>query len=309
MSGVEISFTAVAVLVSLALLFDFMNGFHDAANSIATIVSTRVLKPHQAVIWAAVFNVLAYFIFELKVASTIGKGTIDAAIVDHFVVFGALIGAIIWNVITWYYGIPSSSSHALVGGLVGAAVAKSGPGALIWGGVGKIVAFIFIAPLLGFLAGGLLMVAVSWACNRTSPTKVDRLFRRLQLFSAAAHGGITGVPGWVVAACYAAMGLGTMFGGWRIVKTMGQKITKLNQPKGFAANSAGAMTLFLATGLGIPVSTTHTITGAIMGVGATGGVKKVRWTVAGGIVWAWVLTIPATALISAAAWWIGELIL
>ena len=335
MSGVEINLTAVVVLVSLALLFDFMNGFHDAANSIATIVSTRVLKPHQAVIWAAVFNVLAYFIFELKVASTIGKGTIDAAIVDHFVVFGALIGAIIWNVITWYYGIPSSSSHALVGGLVGAAVAKSGPGALIWGGVGKIVAFIFIAPLLGFLAGGLLMVAVSWACNRTSPTKVDRLFRRLQLFSAAAyslgHGGNDaqktigiiwmlliaagmaktgdGVPGWVVAACYAAMGLGTMFGGWRIVKTMGQKITKLNQPKGFAANSAGAMTLFLATGLGIPVSTTHTITGAIMGVGATGGVKKVRWTVAGGIVWAWVLTIPATALISAAAWWIGELIL
>jgi PiT family inorganic phosphate transporter len=178
MSGVEINLTAVVVLVSLALLFDFMNGFHDAANSIATIVSTRVLKPHQAVVWAAVFNVLAYFIFELKVASTIGKGTIDAAIVDHFVVFGALIGAISWNVITWYYGIPSSSSHALVGGLVGAAVAKSGPGALIWGGVGKIVAFIFIAPLLGFLVGGLLMVAVSWACNRTSSTKVDRLSRR-----------------------------------------------------------------------------------------------------------------------------------
>ena len=335
MSGVEINLTAVVVLVSLALLFDFMNGFHDAANSIATIVSTRVLKPHQAVVWAAVFNVLAYFIFELKVASTIGKGTIDAAIVDHFVVFGALIGAISWNVITWYYGIPSSSSHALVGGLVGAAVAKSGPGALIWGGVGKIVAFIFIAPLLGFLVGGLLMVAVSWACNRTSPTKVDRLFRRLQLLSAAAyslgHGGNDaqktigiiwmlliaagmaktgeGVPGWVVAACYAAMGLGTMFGGWRIVKTMGQRITILNQPKGFAANSAGAMTLFLATALGIPVSTTHTITGSIMGVGATGGVKKVRWTVAGGIVWAWVLTIPATALIAAIAWWIGELVL
>ncbi|MBK6402513.1 MAG: inorganic phosphate transporter [Rhodocyclaceae bacterium] len=335
MSGIEISLTAVVVLVSLALLFDFMNGFHDAANSIATIVSTRVLKPHQAVVWAAVFNVVAYFIFELKVASTIGKGTIDASIVDHFVVFGALIGAIAWNVITWYYGIPSSSSHALVGGLVGAAIAKSGPGALIWGGVGKIIAFIFIAPLLGFLVGGLLMVAVSWACNRTSPTKVDRLFRRLQLLSAAAyslgHGGNDaqktigiiwmlliaagmsktgeGVPGWVVMACYAAMGLGTMFGGWRIVKTMGQRITKLNQPKGFAANSAGAATLFLATAMGIPVSTTHTITGSIMGVGATGGVKKVRWTVAGGIVWAWILTIPATALIAAMAWWLGQLLL
>ena len=335
MSGVEISFTAVAVLVSLALLFDFMNGFHDAANSIATIVSTRVLKPHQAVIWAAVFNVLAYFIFELKVASTIGKGTIDAAIVDHFVVFGALIGAIIWNVITWYYGIPSSSSHALVGGLVGAAVAKSGPGALIWGGVGKIVAFIFIAPLLGFLAGGLLMVAVSWACNRTSPTKVDRLFRRLQLFSAAAyslgHGGNDaqktigiiwmlliaagmaktgdGVPGWVVAACYAAMGLGTMFGGWRIVKTMGNRITKLNQARGFCANTGGAITLFMATAFGIPVSTTHTITGAIAGVGSTRGARRVRWGVAGGIVWAWILTIPCSAAMAAAAWYLGTLIL
>jgi PiT family inorganic phosphate transporter len=335
MAGVEISVMTIVVLVTLALLFDFMNGFHDAANSIATIVSTRVLKPHQAVIWAAVFNVIAYFIFELKVATTIGKGTIDASIVDHYIVFGALIGAIIWNVITWYYGIPSSSSHALVGGLVGAALAKAGPGALVWGGVGKIIAFIFIAPLLGFFIGGFLMVGVSWACNRTPPKKVDSLFRRLQLLSAAAyslgHGGndaqktigiiwmlliaagmsrsSDGIPGWVVAACYAAMGLGTMFGGWRIVKTMGQKITKLNQPKGFAANSAGAMTLFLATALGIPVSTTHTITGSIMGVGATGGVRKVRWTVAGGIVWAWVLTIPATALMGAIAWWLGELLL
>ena len=335
MPGTEINLSAILLLVGLALLFDFMNGFHDAANSIATIVSTRVLKPHQAVLWAAAFNVIAYFIFELKVASTIGKGTIDPAIVDHYVVFGALIGAIIWNIITWYYGIPSSSSHALVGGLVGAALAKSGPGALIWGGVGKIVAFIFIAPLLGFLVGGLLMVVVSWACNRTAPRKVDRLFRRLQLLSAAAyslgHGGNDAqktigiiwmllisagisnsgdsIPGWVVAACYTAMGLGTMFGGWRIVRTMGQKITKLNQPRGFAANSAGAMTLFLASALGIPVSTTHTITGSIMGVGATNGMKKVRWTVAGGIAWAWVLTIPATALISAIAWFLGELLL
>ncbi|MDR2000723.1 MAG: inorganic phosphate transporter [Zoogloeaceae bacterium] len=335
MSGVEIGLTTVAVLVGLALLFDFMNGFHDAANSIATIVSTRVLKPHQAVIWAAVFNVLAYFIFELKVASTIGKGTVDANIVDHYIVFGALISAIIWNLITWYYGIPSSSSHALVGGLVGAALIKSGPAALLWGGIGKIIAFIFIAPLLGFLVGGFLMVAVSWVCNRTSPRKVDSIFRRLQLLSAAAyslgHGGNDAqktigiiwmlliaagisksgdsVPVWVVASCYAAMGLGTMFGGWRIVKTMGQKITKLNQPKGFAANSAGALTLFLATIMGIPVSTTHTITGSIMGVGATGGVKKVRWTVAGGIVWAWILTIPATALLGAIAWLLGEALL
>ena len=335
MQGMEISFTIIVVLVGLALLFDFMNGFHDAANSIATIVSTRVLKPYQAVIWAAVFNAVAYFLFELKVASTIGKGTIDASIVDHYVIFGALIGAIVWNVITWYYGIPSSSSHALVGGLVGAAVAKAGPGALVWSGVGKIVAFIFIAPLLGFLMGTIIMIAVSWLCNRTAPRKVDRTFRRLQLVSAAAyslgHGGNDAqktigiiwmlliaagmtngsdhVPGWVVASCYAAMGFGTMFGGWRIVKTMGQKITKLNQPKGFAANSAGAVTLFLATGLGIPVSTTHTITGSIMGVGATGGVKKVRWTVAGGIVWAWILTIPASAIMAAIAWMVGRAVL
>ena len=335
MSGLENSLTTIIVLVALALVFDFMNGFHDAANSIATVVSTRVLKPYQAVIWAAAFNVIAYFVFELKVASTIGKGTIDANIVDQYVIFGALIGAIIWNIITWDYGIPSSSSHALVGGLVGAALAKAGPSALILSGVGKIIAFIVIAPVLGFLMGGIIMVVVSWLCNGTSPSKVDRVFRRLQLLSAAAyslgHGGNDAqktigiiwmlliaagttpanadVPGWVVASCYAAMGLGTMFGGWRIVRTMGQRITKLNQPRGFSANSAGAITLFLASGLGIPVSTTHTITGAIMGVGATGGIRKVRWTVAGGIVWAWILTIPATALISALAWWVGRLVL
>jgi inorganic phosphate transporter, PiT family len=335
MAGLEISLGVIILLVFLALAFDFMNGFHDAANSIATIVSTRVLKPGQAVLWAAFFNAVAYFIFELKVAGTIGKGTIDANIVDHYVIFGALIGAIAWNIITWYYGIPSSSSHALVGGLVGAALAKSGPSSLVWAGVGKIVAFIFIAPLLGFIMGGMLMVIVSWLCNRQTPRKVDRLFRRLQLLSAAAYslghggndaqktigiiwmlliaaglsGGNDGVPGWVVASCYAAMGLGTMFGGWRIVRTMGQKITKLNQPRGFAANSAGAATLFLATAMGIPVSTTHTITGAIMGVGSTGGIRKVRWNVAGGIVWAWILTIPATALIAAIAWWLGTLFL
>jgi PiT family inorganic phosphate transporter len=335
MQGVQISLSVVVVLVGLALIFDFMNGFHDAANSIATIVSTRVLKPQQAVVWASVFNVIAIFVFQLKVASTIGKGTIDASIVDHYVVFGALIGAIVWNLITWYYGIPSSSSHALIGGLVGAAMAKSGPGSLIWSGVGKTVLFIFVSPILGFLLGAVLMIAVSWLCNRASPRRVDKIFRRMQLLSAAAyslgHGGNDAqktigiiwmlliaagmsnpndsVPTWVIGCCYLSMGLGTMFGGWRIVRTMGQRITKLNQASGFCANSGGALTLFLATFLGIPVSTTHTITGAITGVGATHGTKKVRWGVAGGIVWAWILTIPASALMAALAWYCGRAIL
>ena len=335
MQGVQISLSVVVVLIGLALIFDFMNGFHDAANSIATVVSTRVLKPQQAVVWASVFNVIAIFVFHLKVASTIGKGTIDPSIVDHYVIFGALIGAIFWNIITWYYGIPSSSSHALIGGLVGAALAKSGPNSLIWSGVGKTVLFIFVSPILGFLLGALLMVAVSWLCNRASPRRVEKVFRRLQLLSAAAyslgHGGndaqktigiiwmlliaagmsdpSASVPVWVIGCCYLSMGLGTMFGGWRIVKTMGQRITKLNQASGFCANSGGALTLFLATYLGIPVSTTHTITGAITGVGATHGTKKVRWGVAGGIVWAWVLTIPASALMAAIAWYLGRMIL
>jgi len=335
MQTVEMSLTVIVVLVLLALAFDFMNGFHDAANSIATIVSTRVLKPHQAVVWAAVFNVVAYFIFGLSVAATVGKGTIDPGVVDHYVVFGALIGAIVWNIITWYYGIPSSSSHALIGGLVGAAVAKGGMGTLIWGGLGKTVLFIIVSPVLGFLLGGLLMVSISWLCNSMAPRKVDKVFRRLQLISAAAysigHGGndaqktigiiwmlllaagVTlpgeSVPIWVMAACYTSMGLGTMFGGWRIVRTMGQRITKLNQAKGFSANMGGAITLFMSTLLGIPVSTTHTITGAIAGVGSTGGPKNVRWGVAGGIAWAWVLTIPASALIAAIAWWLGRFLL
>ncbi len=335
MSGIEISLASVVLLVALALVFDFINGFHDAANSIATVVSTGVLKPHQAVAWAAFFNVLAVAVFQLKVATTIGKGTIDPNIVDHYVVFGALVGAIAWNIITWYYGIPSSSSHALVGGLVGAALAKSGTGALIWAGIGKTVVFIFIAPLLGFALGSLIMVAVAWICNRTTPRKVDKAFRRLQLVSAAlyslGHGGNDAqktigiiwmlliaagisqsnesVPTWVIASCYVAMGLGTLFGGWRIVKTMGQKITKLKPVGGFAAETGGAITLFMATGLGIPVSTTHTITGSIVGVGSTRGTRNVRWGVAGSIVWAWILTIPATALISAIAWWLGQAIL
>ena len=332
MSGLDIGLGTIILLVVLALAFDFMNGFHDAANSIATIVSTRVLKPHHAVLWAAAFNFLAYFVFHLTVAKTIGKGTIDPAIVDHVVVFGALIGAIAWNVITWYYGIPSSSSHALIGGLIGAALAKVGPSGLVMAGVLKICAFIFIAPVLGFVLGGTLMVAVAWLCRPLSQRKVDRTFRRLQLVSAAAyslgHGGndaqktvgiiwmlliaaglLTNsepVPGWVIFSCYSAMGLGTLFGGWRIVRTMGNRITQLNQSRGFCANSGGAITLFMATGLGIPVSTTHTITGAIAGVGSTRGTRRVRWGVAGNIVWAWILTIPCSALIAAFAWSIGR---
>ncbi|HEY0914271.1 MAG TPA: inorganic phosphate transporter [Solimonas sp.] len=322
----------VILLVIMALLFDFMNGFHDAANSIATVVSTGVLKPQWAVLWAASFNFIAYFIFPLKVAATIGKGTIDPSIIDHYVIFGALTGAIAWNLITWWYGLPSSSSHALVGGLVGAGVAKVGTGALMKAGLFKIVAFIVVAPLLGFLLGSLLMLAVSWLCFRSNPRRVDRRFRRLQLMSAAlyslGHGGNDAqktagiiwmlliaagmtsaadpVPTWVVFSCYITIALGTMFGGWRIVKTMGQKITKLKPVGGFCAETGGAMTLFLATALGIPVSTTHTITGAIVGVGSSRKVSAVRWGVAGSIVWAWVLTIPASAFISAVAWGIGH---
>ncbi|MBI5862542.1 MAG: inorganic phosphate transporter [Rhodocyclales bacterium] len=335
MHAAEISLWMIVVLVFLALAFDFMNGFHDAANSIATVVSTGVLKPQHAVLWAASFNVIALFVFQLKVATAIGKGTIDPEIVDQYVIFGTLIGAIAWNIITWYYGIPSSSSHALMGGLIGSALAKAGPGALVWGGVMKVVVFIFVAPLLGFILGGIIMVAVAWACNRSTPRRVDKLFRRLQLVSASlyslGHGGndaqktigiiwmlliaagLSGtsepIPMWVVLSCYMAMGLGTLFGGWRIVKTMGQRITKLRPVGGFCAETSGALTLFMATGLGIPVSTTHTITGSIVGVGASRGMGNVRWGVAVGIVWAWIFTIPASALIAAIAWWLGRLVL
>lgn len=331
MQAVDISLMTVIVLVALALAFDFMNGFHDAANSIATVVSTGVLRPRTAVAWAATFNVIAIFIFQLKVATTIGKGTIDPGIVDQYVIFGALVGAITWNVITWYYGIPSSSSHALIGGLVGAALAKAGGDALILAGVMKTVAFIFVSPVLGMILGSLLMVAVSWIFFRTPPRRVDKWFRRLQLVSASlyslGHGGNDaqktigiiwmlllaagmtrqedGVPSWVVVACYVAIGLGTAFGGWRIVRTMGQKITKLRPVGGFCAETGGAITLFLATALGIPVSTTHTITGAIVGVGSTKRMSAVRWGVAGGIVWAWILTIPCSAAIAAVFWWVG----
>ncbi len=336
MHSLEISFGVIVLLVALALAFDFMNGFHDAANSIATVVSTGVLKPHQAVAFAAFFNVVALFIFKLKVATTIGKGTIDPVVVDHYVIFGALIGAIVWNIVTWYYGIPSSSSHALIGGLIGAAVAKSGTGALISSGLMKTVLFIFLSPLLGYLFGSLLMVIVSWLFFHSTPRRVDKWFRRLQLVSAGlyslGHGGndaqktmgiiwmlmiATGYaasgdsvpPTWVIISCYVAIGLGTLFGGWRIVKTMGQKITKLKPVGGFCAETGGAITLFLATALGIPVSTTHTITGAIVGVGSAHRTRAVRWGLAGTIVWAWVFTIPASAFVAAVAWWVGKQIL
>lgn len=332
MESVQTAFWVVALLVVLALMFDFMNGFHDAANSIATVVSTGVLKPAQAVLFAAFFNFVAIFIFHLSVAATVGKGIVQPGIVDTHVVFGALLGAITWNVITWYYGIPSSSSHALIGGISGAVIAKAGTSALIAAGILKTVAFIFVSPLLGFTLGSLMMVAVAWIFRSFRPSRVDKWFRRLQLVSAGAyslgHGGndaqktigiiwmlllATGYasaedkspPSWTIVSCYMAIGLGTMFGGWRIVKTMGQKITKLKPVGGFCAETGGAMTLFLATALGIPVSTTHTITGAIVGVGSTQRASAVRWGVAGGIVWAWILTIPASAFVAGVAYWIS----
>ncbi|MCZ2105011.1 MAG: inorganic phosphate transporter [Comamonadaceae bacterium] len=332
METVQTALWVVVLLVALAIAFDFMNGFHDAANSIATVVSTGVLKPTQAVVFAAFFNVVAIFVFHLSVAATIGKGIVDIHVVDTHVVFGALIGAITWNVITWYYGIPSSSSHALIGGIVGAVIAKVGAGALVASGIFKIVAFIFISPLLGFVLGSMMMVLMAWLLRRVRPQRIDRWFRRLQLVSAGAyslgHGGndaqktigivwllliATGYasasdvepPIWVILACYTAMGLGTMFGGWRIVKTMGQKITKLKPVGGFCAETGGALSLFLATWLGIPVSTTHTITGAIVGVGSTQRASAVRWGVAGNIVWAWILTIPASAFVAGIAYWVS----
>jgi inorganic phosphate transporter, PiT family len=336
MDPVQVSFWIIALLVALAVAFDFMNGFHDAANSIATVVSTGVLKPHQAVAFAAFFNFVALFVFQLKVAATVGKGIVMPGVVDHYIVFGALVGAIAWNFITWWYGIPSSSSHALIGGIVGAVMAKAGAGSLIAAGVWKTVAFIIVSPVLGFALASLMMVAVAWIFRGTRPQKVDSLFRRLQLVSAGlyslGHGGndaqktigiiwmlliATGYagagdkfpPGWVIWSCYIAIALGTMFGGWRIVKTMGQKITKLRPVGGFCAETGGAITLFLASGLGIPVSTTHTITGAIVGVGSTRRASAVRWGVAGTIVWAWIFTIPASALMAAIAYAIGRAIL
>ncbi len=323
----------LVALVALAFAFDFMNGFHDAANSIATVVSTGVLKPLQAVVWASLFNFVAFAIFELKVAATVGKGIVEPDIVDQYVIFGALSGAICWNVITWYYGIPSSSSHALIGGMIGATVAKAGVAPLMGSGIAKTAVFIVLSPLLGMALGALIMVGVSWIAFRRTPRSVDRWFRRLQLISCAAysvgHGsndaqktmgiiwlllisaGVTTrdhLPMWVIVGCYVAIACGTLFGGWRIVKTMGQRITKLKPIGGFAAETGGAITLFTASSFGIPVSTTHTITGAIIGVGSVNGPNAVRWGVFGDIVMAWLLTIPSSAFMAGLAWWLAHLV-
>jgi inorganic phosphate transporter, PiT family len=323
--AVVVSFPLLVGLIFIALLFDFLNGLHDAANSIATIVSTRVLSPRYAVLWAAFFNFIAFLFFGLHVAETIGKGIVEASVIDPRVVFGALMGAIAWNVVTWIGGIPSSSSHALVGGLLGAGIAKAGSPGIVWAGVLKTASGIVLSPAVGFTLAIVLVVIVTWTFARMSPYVVDRYFRVFQFLSAAlysiGHGandaqktmgiiavllysqgylsGAFHVPLWVILAAQSAMGLGTLFGGWRIVKTMGSKITRLTPMQGFCAETGGAITLFLATELGVPVSTTHTITGAIIGVGAARRVSAVRWGVARGILVAWIVTIPASALIAA----------
>ncbi len=320
--------TSIVLLIILALIFDFLNGFHDSANSIATIVSTRVLKPRDAVIWAAFFNFVAFAFFGLHVANTIGKGVIDINIVDQSIIFGTLVGACGWNIITWYFGLPTSSSHALIGGMIGAALTKVGIQALVWRGILRTIIFIFIAPILGLSLGLIFGILVYWICRKSIPLKTDHLFRKGQLFSAAlyslGHGGNDAqktmgiiasllfsagflgkefyIPFYVVLLCHGAIALGTMFGGWRIVKTMGQKVAKLKPIDGFCAESGAAATLFLASALGVPVSTTHTITGAIMGVGSLKRLSAVRWGVAGTIMWAWILTIPCSAVIAAIAY-------
>ncbi len=320
-----IAFPVLIGLVAVALFFDFLNGLHDAANSIATIVSTRVLRPQYAVLWAAFFNFIAFMFFGLHVAETVGKGIVDVSVVTPAVIFSALVGAIVWNIVTWIAGIPSSSSHALIGGLVGAGVAKAGLGAIVWTGLGKTIAAIVLSPATGFILALILILAVSWLFVRQTPFAVDRTFRVMQFISASlyslGHGGNDAqktmgiiavllysqgmlganfyVPLWVVLTCQTALALGTLFGGWRIVHTMGSKITRLNPMQGFCAETGGAITLFAATWLGIPVSTTHTITGAIIGVGAARRVSAVRWGIAGNIVIAWIVTLPATAAIAA----------
>ncbi|MCU0848651.1 MAG: inorganic phosphate transporter [Spirochaetes bacterium] len=320
----------IIFLIFLALFFDFLNGFHDSANSIATVVSTRVLSPRLAVIWAAFFNFIAFLFFGLHVAGTIGKGIVEVSIIDPNIIFATLTGACAWDILTWYFGLPTSSSHALMGGLIGGALVKAGMKSLVWSGILKTIAFIFISPVLGLLLGLGLGVAVYRLFRKYAPMQVDHIFRKGQLVSAAlyslGHGGndaqktmgiiasllfSTGylggefhIPLWIVLSCQAAIALGTMFGGWRIVKTMGQKVAKLRPVDGFCAETGSAVTLFVTSWLGIPVSTTHTITGSIMGVGALKRLTAVRWGVAGQIVWAWVLTIPCSALISAAAYWV-----
>jgi PiT family inorganic phosphate transporter len=320
---------AVVFIILIALTFDFLNGFHDAANSIATVVSTRVLAPQKAVFWAAFFNFVAAFVLGTSVAKTIGKGMIDISIVTQDVVLAGLLGAIVWNLVTWYFGLPVSSSHALIGGYAGAAVAKAGFGAILPSGWTKTLSFIVLAPLIGAVLALILTISLTWAFRRYRPSRLDRLFRRLQLLSAAfyslGHGGndaqktmgiITGllvssgyltefkVPIWVILISHAAIAFGTMFGGWRIVKTMGSKITKLQPFGGFCAETAGAITLIGATLYGVPVSTTHTITGAIIGVGSTRRISAVQWGVAGRIVWAWILTIPIAFAVSAVCYWL-----
>ncbi|TIL55481.1 MAG: inorganic phosphate transporter [Mesorhizobium sp.] len=328
-----LAFPLLVGLIGVALFFDFLNGLHDAANSIATIVSTRVLRPQYAVFWAAFFNFIAFLFFGLHVAETIGRGIVSADIVTPQVVFAALVGAIAWNIITWLYGIPSSSSHALIGGLVGGAVAKAGSVAIVWSGLLKTVAAIVLSPLTGFVLALVLILTVSWIFVRQTPFAVDNTFRTLQFVSASlyslGHGGNDAqktmgiiavllysqgmlggefyVPFWVVITCQAMLALGTLFGGWRIVHTMGSKITRLNPMQGFCAETGGAITLFGATWLGIPVSTTHTITGAIVGVGAARRISAVRWGIAGSIVIAWVITMPSTALIAACCYGIVAL--
>jgi len=327
----HIALPLLVALIGVALLFDFLNGLHDAANSIATIVSTRVLKPQYAVVWAAFFNFIAFLFFGLHVAETIGKGIVDANIIDAQVIFGALMGAIVWNVVTWVLGIPSSSSHALVGGLIGAGLAKAGTGVIVWSGVIKTVAAIFFSPAIGLVLAMILVLIVSWTMRRFTPLAADRRFRKLQFVSASlyslGHGGndaqktmgiiavllysqglLSGefhVPWWVVLSCQAAMAIGTLAGGWRIVHTMGSKITRLTPSQGFCAESGGAITLFAANWLGIPVSTTHTITGAIVGVGAARRMSAVRWNVASNIVVAWVVTLPLAGLVSAGFYWLA----
>jgi len=322
----------ILLLIALALLFDFLNGFHDSANSIATIVSTRVLSPRLAVIWAAFFNFVAFLFFGLHVANTIGKGIVDITIIDKGIIFGALIGACGWNIITWFFGLPTSSSHALIGGMIGAALVKAGPGSLIWQGISKTVIFIFVSPVLGLILGLGAGIIVYWIFSKSAPSKVDHIFRKGQLVSAAfyslGHGGndaqktmgiiasllfsvgLLGdkfyVPFWVVLMCHGAIALGTMFGGWRIVKTMGQKVAKLKPVDGFCAETGAAVTLFISSAFGIPVSTTHTITGSIMGIGSLRRLSAVRWGVAGRIVWAWILTIPCSAAISALAYFLAK---
>lgn len=324
-----LAFPLLVGLIAVALLFDFLNGLHDAANSIATIVSTRVLRPQYAVFWAAFFNFIAFLVFGLHVANTIGKGIIEPSVIDATVIFAALVGAIVWNLITWGLGIPSSSSHALIGGLVGAGMAKAGLSAAVWGGLTKTLLAIVLSPMVGFLLALVLVAIVSWLSVRSTPFAVDRAFRVLQFVSASlyslGHGGNDAqktmgiiavllysqgylgadfnIPFWVVISCQAAMGLGTLMGGWRIVRTMGLRITKLTPMQGFCAETGGAATLFMATYLGIPVSTTHTITGAIVGVGASRRLSAVRWSVASSIVYAWVITIPASAAVAAATYW------